>query len=129
MLNRILLFRENHKIIAALCAMVAVFFFSLNDAFIKFLSGDYALHQIVLVRSGIGLLILMAIFIPFHGTLSVLKTRRLGMHLLRGLAVVFANLTFLQHMVPCILIANFLHSQKIRNDNFVCRLLAFCILL
>ena len=95
MLNRVLLLRENHKIIAALCAMVAVFFFSLNDAFIKFLSGDYALHQIVLVRSGIGLFILMAIFIPFHGTLSVLKTSRLGMHLLRGLAVVFANLTFL----------------------------------
>jgi drug/metabolite transporter (DMT)-like permease len=93
-LNRIVLFRENHKVIAALCAMVAVFFFSLNDAFIKFLSDDYALHQIVLVRSGIGLLILMAIFIPFHGTLSVLRTRRLGMHLLRGLAVVFANLTF-----------------------------------
>ena len=52
------------------------------------------LHQIVLVRSGIGLLTLMAIFIPFHGTFSILKTRRLGMHLLRGLAVVFANLTF-----------------------------------
>ena len=79
---------------AALCAMLAVFFFSLNDAFIKFLSGDYALHQIVLVRSGIGLLVLLVIFIPLHGTFSVLKTRRLGMHLLRGLAVVFANLAF-----------------------------------
>ncbi len=95
MLNKILLLEENQKMIAASCAMVAVFFFSLNDAFIKFLSADHALHQIVLVRSGIGLLILMAIFIPFHGTFSVLKTRRLGMHLLRGLAVVFSNLTFL----------------------------------
>ncbi|MDC1383828.1 DMT family transporter [Candidatus Puniceispirillum sp.] len=78
----------------ALCAMLAVFFFSLNDAFMKFLSSGYALHQIVLVRSGIGLLVLLVIFIPLHGTFSVLKTRRLGMHLLRGLAVVFANLTF-----------------------------------
>ena len=36
---------------AALCAMFAVLFFSVNDASIKFLSGDYALHQIVLVLS------------------------------------------------------------------------------
>jgi len=93
-LNRFLQLRESQKIMAALCAMLAVFFFSLNDAFIKFLSGDYALHQIVLVRSGIGLLVLLVIFIPLHGTFSVLKTRRLGMHLLRGLAVVFANLAF-----------------------------------
>ncbi len=79
---------------AAVCAMLAVFFFSLNDALIKLLSGDYALHQIVLIRSLIGLLILMTIFIPFHGSFAVLKTQRLGMHILRGLAVVFANLTF-----------------------------------
>lgn len=84
---------------AALCAMLAVFFFSLNDAFIKFLSGDYALHQIVLVRSGIGLIVLLVIFIPLHGTFSILKTRRLGMHLFRGLAVVFANLTFFVGLV------------------------------
>ena len=79
---------------AAFCAMFAVLFFSVNDASIKFLSGDYALHQIVLIRSLIGLLVLLTIFIPTHGTFSVLKTRRLGMHFLRGLAVVFANLTF-----------------------------------
>lgn len=82
------------KGMAALCAMLAVLFFSVNDASIKFLSGDYALHQIVLVRSLIGLLVLLTIFVPFHGTFSILKTRRLGMHFLRGLAVVFANLTF-----------------------------------
>lgn len=84
---------------AALCAILAGFFFTLNDAFIKFLSGDYALHQIVLVRSGIGLLVLLVIFIPLHGTFSVLKTRCLGMHLFRGLAVVFANLTFFVGLV------------------------------
>ena len=85
---------SNAKSVAAGCAMLAVLFFSLNDASIKFLSGNYALHQIVLVRSLIGLLVLVAIFIPFHGTFTVLKTKRLGMHILRGLAVVFANLTF-----------------------------------
>ena len=87
-------FLGSAKAVAAGCAMFAVLFFSLNDASIKFLSGNYALHQIVLVRSLIGLLVLGAIFIPFHGTFTVLKTKRLGMHILRGLAVVFANLTF-----------------------------------
>ena len=85
---------NNAEWMAALCAMFAVLFFSVNDASIKFLSGDYALHQIVLVRSLIGFLVLLTIFIPFQGTFSVLRTQRLGMHFLRGLAVVFANLTF-----------------------------------
>ncbi len=93
-MNRFFQLAEEQKIIASVCAMLAALFFSLNDAFIKFLSGDYALHQIVFVRSGIGLLVLLVIFIPMHGTFSVLKTSYLGMHLLRGLAVVFANLTF-----------------------------------
>ena len=65
---------SNAKSVAAGCAILAVLFFSLNDASIKFLSGNYALHQIVLVRSLIGLLVLVAIIIPFHGTFTVLKT-------------------------------------------------------
>lgn len=87
-------FTGSSKIIVALCVMAAVFCFSLNDALIKLLSGGYALHQIVLVRSVIGIVILLVIFVPLNGTVSVLKTHRLGMHLLRGFAVVFANLTF-----------------------------------
>ena len=72
------------KGIATLCTTLAVLFFSVRDASIKFLSGNYALHQIVLVRSLIGLLVLSTIFIPFNGTFHVLKTRRLGMHILKG---------------------------------------------
>ena len=80
--------------LASLCAILAVTFFSINDMLIKFLSGGYALHQIVLLRSTIGMIILLAIFMPISGSFSVLKTKRLGMHLLRGSCVVFANLTF-----------------------------------
>ena len=82
--------------LASLCAILAVTFFSINDMLIKFLSGGYALHQIVLLRSTIGMIILLAIFMPISGSFSVLKTKRLGMHLLRGSCVVFANLTFFQ---------------------------------
>lgn len=78
----------------ALCASAAVVCFSLNDVSIKFISGDYALHQIVLFRSVIGLGLLLGLLVPFSGGLPSLRTNRLGLHLLRGLCVVFANLCF-----------------------------------
>jgi len=64
--------------------------FSLNDVGIKFLSDGYALHQIVFIRSAIGLLTFAVIFLPIYG-LRVLRTRRPGAHLLRGICVVGAN--------------------------------------
>ena len=51
-------------ITAALCAMAAVTFFTLNDVSIKLLSGGYALHQIMLIRSAIGILVLLMVFMP-----------------------------------------------------------------
>jgi len=80
--------------IGASCAILAVFLFSANDTIIKFLSDDYALHQVVLIRSIIGLLIVMAVIMPLSGGWSVVRTNRLGMHMLRGCAVVFANMAF-----------------------------------
>jgi drug/metabolite transporter (DMT)-like permease len=75
-------------------AMLAVICFSTNDTVIKFLSDDYALHQVVLFRSIIGLTFLLGCIVPFMGGLSVLKTKRLGIHIVRGLCVVFANVFF-----------------------------------
>jgi drug/metabolite transporter (DMT)-like permease len=80
--------------LGALTASIAVFFFSINDVAIKFLSGGYALHQVVLFRSILGLIFLAAFVLPFAGGLRVLHTKRLGMHVLRGACVVFANMTF-----------------------------------
>ncbi|SMP27700.1 DMT family transporter [Shimia sagamensis] len=80
--------------VGPLSALIATMFFAINDTAIKFLSGDYALHQIVLIRSLIGLTILMIVIVPFQGGISSLRTQRLGMHMLRGLCVVFANTTF-----------------------------------
>lgn len=72
------------------CALLAVMCFSLNDVGIKFLSDDYALHQIVFFRSAIALLTFAIVFLPIYG-LRVLRTRRPGAHLLRGVCVVGAN--------------------------------------
>src|SRR5690606_22545898 len=68
--------------------------FSLNDMGIKFLSGAYALHQVVLIRTLIALTVLLAFVMPLQGGFSGLRTRRLRVHLLRGVFVVLANMLF-----------------------------------
>lgn len=75
-------------------AIGASLFFSFNDMAIKFISDDYALHQVVLIRSLIGMVVLLAIIVPLDGGLKVLRTKRLGLHLVRGLCVVMANMSF-----------------------------------
>lgn len=80
--------------VGAISAMIAVFFFSVNDAAIKFLSGGYALHEVVLIRSVIGLVIVLALIAPLTDGHAIFRTRQLPLHLLRGLCVVIANMTF-----------------------------------
>ncbi|MGE4612384.1 MAG: DMT family transporter [Paracoccaceae bacterium] len=75
-------------------AIIASVFFSVNDMTVKFLSDDFALHQIILIRSTIGMIVLLTIFIPFEGGLSALRTSRLPIHVLRGFLVVIANMCF-----------------------------------
>ena len=50
--------------LGVICAIGASLCFSLNDMVIKFFSGDYALHQVVLTRSLIGMVFTLAILIP-----------------------------------------------------------------
>lgn len=86
--------QENSNAIGILSAVGASFFFSINDTAIKFLSGGYALHEVVLIRSLIGLTLLLLIIVPLQGGFAILRTRRLGAHLFRGACVVFANMAF-----------------------------------
>lgn len=80
--------------IGILCALGAWFLFSLNDAGIKYLSEDYALHQIILLRSTIGLILTIAILMPLEGGYALMKTRHPVIHLIRGLLIVAANMAF-----------------------------------
>lgn len=75
-------------------AFIAVTLFSVNDVVVKFLSGGYALHQMILIRSGLGFLMVMALILPFTGGLKNFRTKRLGMHIIRAMFVVFANMMF-----------------------------------
>lgn len=80
--------------IGVICALIASVSFTLNDVGIKFLSGDYPLHQVVLIRAGVGLLITLGIMMPLEGGFGLLRTKRLRSHLIRGCFVVMANLLF-----------------------------------
>lgn len=77
--------------IAFICA--GIFAISINDMLIKHLSGAYPLHQIVATRSAIGL-IFSLIFVHVSGGFRILITDWHPLHILRGLLVVIANMTF-----------------------------------
>lgn len=77
--------------IAFICFGVAAI--SVNDMLIKLLSGGYPLHEIVAARAGIGLLITLTL-VKLEGGWHLLRTKTPVLHMLRGLLVVLANMTF-----------------------------------
>ena len=78
---------------AIVLILLGVFFISINDMLIKSLSSSYALHQIVLIRSMIGLVVL-APFLIWEGGVSLLRTDQPFAHAARALLLVMANIFF-----------------------------------
>ena len=72
---------------------VAAALFSLQDAVIKWLSPNYPLHEIVLIRSVIASLIIGCV-IYWEGGISILATSRPDLHLARALLILVANSCF-----------------------------------
>ncbi|MGB8813439.1 MAG: DMT family transporter [Paracoccaceae bacterium] len=67
---------------------------SVNDVAIKFLSGDYALHQVILLRAAIGMSLVLLV-IHFSGTgFRQLITRRPKDQLIRVSIVMVSNVTY-----------------------------------
>lgn len=67
---------------------------SVNDLAIKFLSGDYALHQVILIRAGIGMCFLIGLM-HFSGTgFRQVLTRRGKDHLIRVGFVMVSNVCY-----------------------------------
>jgi S-adenosylmethionine uptake transporter len=73
--------------------LLAMLCISVNDVLIKHLSGGYPLHQMVFVRSFIGVAFSL-VMVQFEGGLRILRTSRPGWHTVRGLLVVVANMTY-----------------------------------
>lgn len=86
--------RRSQSSAAAIALIVTgMFGISVNDMLIKFLSGGYPLHQMVFVRSLIGIGF-MLVLLHWEGGWRLLRTDRFGLHMLRGLLIVGANGTF-----------------------------------
>lgn len=66
---------------------------SINDMLIKLLSGGYPLHQMVFIRSVIGITA-TCVFVWLEGGWRILKTDRPGLHLMRAALIVAANMIF-----------------------------------
>ena len=75
------------------CLLGAVALLTVSDSIIKWLSPYYALHEIMLFRAIVALSITMVI-VKLEGGLRILRTRRLGLHLLRGMLLAVANMFF-----------------------------------
>jgi S-adenosylmethionine uptake transporter len=85
--------RQNVAGLGILFVLIGVFSISINDLLIKQLSGGYPLHQIVFVRSGIGIVFSLMI-VQFEGGWGILRTNHPWLHTARGVLIVIANMTF-----------------------------------
>ena len=77
-----------------LLALGGGFVMSMNDLAIKFLSNDYALHQIILIRAIISLIIILAVIALSRRSFRQLRTRRWSAHGFRVFIVMFSNVTY-----------------------------------
>lgn len=84
---------QNRAGLGILFVLAGVFAISINDMLIKQLSGGYPLHEIVFLRSAIGLMFSM-IMVQMEGGWHILKTRRPFLHVIRGLLIVIANMSY-----------------------------------
>lgn len=85
--------RSDQPGLGILCILAGMTCISINDMLIKQLSDNYPLHQMVFVRSVIGIGCNI-IILQFEGGWSSMKTDQPVLHIIRGLAVVFANMAF-----------------------------------
>jgi S-adenosylmethionine uptake transporter len=76
-----------------LLILLAVFFISINDALIKMLSGGYPLHQVIFLRSAIGLLFGLPL-LWLEGGWRHLRTDQPFLHFGRCLCLLIANSCF-----------------------------------
>ncbi len=85
--------RSSAKVQGVLCVVFGMVALSFQDSLIKKMSGDYPLHEIILGRACVAIL-LTILFAHLEGGLALLRTRRLPLQLARGLLLVIANVCY-----------------------------------
>ena len=82
------------SVVGILMAIGAAVVLSVNDLAIKALSGSYALHQVILIRAVIGMVLVLAV-IRISGTgFRQLRTRHWRAHLFRVSIIMVSNVTY-----------------------------------
>ncbi len=84
---------SRHPGLAALSLCSGVAIFSGQDWIIKLLSGDYPVHQAIAIRGVVAVLILLA-YIALDGKIESLRSRRMGLLIVRGLVLMMAYTTY-----------------------------------
>lgn len=84
---------QNNATLGILFVIAGILAISVNDMLFKRLSGDYPLHELVFLRSLLGLVFSIAL-VRMEGGWQILKTRRPGLHIIRGLLIVAANMSY-----------------------------------
>ena len=83
----------DHRMLGIACVVGAITVFVLQDALIKWLSGDYPLHEIVLVRAASAVCVTLFVM-RLEGGIHLLRTHRPGLHLARAGLLIIANSAF-----------------------------------
>ena len=84
----------NTALLAIGLAVGGSLLFSINDVMVKLLAGGYPLHQLMLLRSLVGLTILAGLLSCTRGGWSQLKMRRPGTQAIRVCVVLCSNLSY-----------------------------------
>jgi drug/metabolite transporter (DMT)-like permease len=73
--------------------IAGVFVFSLQDAIIKWISGNYPVHEIVFIRSVFAVIPILLIA-QLEGGFQLLRTRHYGLHIIRAFLMFVAYMSF-----------------------------------
>jgi len=84
---------NNRPLTGILFIMFGMALITANDVLVKFLSGGYPLHQVIFIRSVVGIAISL-VLVQMEGGFQILKTRRPALHMARASLLVLANLCF-----------------------------------
>jgi len=84
---------DNKATLGILFVVAGILAISVNDMLFKRLSGAYPLHELVFLRSALGLIFSIGL-VHMEGGWHILKTRRPGLHIIRGLLIVTANMSY-----------------------------------
>ena len=85
---------QNRKLTGILLALGGALTLSMNDLAIKALSGTYALHQVILIRALIGIVLVLVVIRASGTGFAQIWTRRPWEHLFRVALTMVSNVTY-----------------------------------